>query len=468
MPFRKNTLQSKIWLYLTVFSLIILGFLWFFQVVSLNSYYEWHKTKEINAISKEVTSKYKGDISFLDNLAFEKGVCIEVVKEGKIVYTSNNFSRGCIIGDPRGDLPYRQDFINSGKKKQNYKLINPRFSNKTLVSAIDIEDTYIFVNASLEPLDSSIQILKSQFVYVSLIVLALSFLIGYSISKKISKPMEKIGSSAKKMATGDYSVVFAPDTDIKELKELSDTLDHTRDELSKTDELRRELLSNVGHDLKTPLTMIQAYAEMVRDLTYHDEEKRNKNLNTIIEETNRLNGLVEDILDLSKMQASTLNLHLEIFDLSNLISSILNRYSILKETEKYEFIYNGAKSILVLADKKRAEQVIYNLINNAVQYTGEDNKIYIDTQEEEEQVKISIRDTGKGIDPKEIPYIWDKYYHSNKKHKRSAVGTGLGLSIVKHILELHECKYGVDSSITGTTFYFYLPKEEKKEYNKPK
>ena len=140
------------------------------------------------------------------------------------------------------------------------------------------------------------------------------------------------------MANGDYSSKFEVNTDIKEIDDLGETLNYAREELSKTDELRRDLLSNVGHDLRTPLTMIKAYAEMVRDLTYNNEEKRNNNLNTIIDETERLDLLVGDIIDLSKLQSNMIALNIEKIDLNEVIKNILQKYNILKVTESYKFI----------------------------------------------------------------------------------------------------------------------------------
>ena len=146
--------------------------------------------------------------------------------------------------------------------------------------------------------------------------------------------------------------------------------------------------------------------------------------------------------------------------LDDLIRNIIKRFYILIDSDGYEFIYNNDKKIMVKADKKRLEQVIYNLLNNAVNYTGEDKKIYINVTEDKKKVLVEIRDTGKGIDKDEIKYIWNKYYHNEKKHKRNAFGTGLGLSIVKTILESHNYKYGVKSVKNhGTTFYFEIDKK---------
>ena len=273
----------------------------------------------------------------------------------------------------------------------------------------------------------------------------------------ISKPIEKISTSAKELAKGNFNVSFSSDSNLYEINELSETLEIAKNELSKTDELRRDLMANVGHDLKTPLTMIKAYAEMTRDFDNLKKEKKDENLNIIIEETDRLAVLVQDILDLSKMQSKTYELKIEEFDLDELIKSVIKRFYILIDNEGYEFVYNNKGSIIVKADKKRIEQVIYNLINNAVNYTGDDKKVFINLIKGKKKVTVEIIDTGKGIDSKDIKYIWNKYYHNEKKHKRNMYGTGLGLSIVKTILDSHNYKYGVKSEKgKGTKFYFEI------------
>ena len=194
---------------------------------------------------------------------------------------------------------------------------------------------------------------------------------------------------------------------------------------------------------------------MIRDITYKDKKKREENLNVIIEEVDRLNLLVGDILDLSVMQSKLYEKNIEDFDIVNLTKVIINRYKIFTFTEEYKFIFNTNKDeIIISADKKKIEQVLYNLINNAINYTGDDKKVIININQTKNKVRIEITDTGKGIKKEEINLIWDKYYKSNKKHKRNMIGTGLGLSIVKNIFELHNYKYGVISSSKGSTFYF--------------
>ena len=274
----------------------------------------------------------------------------------------------------------------------------------------------------------------------------------------ISKPIEQITAKSKQLANGDYNVVFDKNG-ILEIDELADTLNYLESEVSKTDEYRRDLMANVSHDLKTPLTMIKAYAEMIRDISYKDKEKMDKHLEVIISETDRLNILVGDILTLSKLQANADILNIDTFDLCGEVKEILKKYEIMKETENYNFIVNMPEKALIRADKNKINQVIYNLINNAMNYTGDDKNVWINIIENKKDYLVEIKDSGKGIDKEHLEHIWERYYKHEKNHQRNVIGTGLGLSIVKNILESHDFEYGVKSvKNKGTTFYFKVKK----------
>ena len=465
MKLKNKSLRFKIWIYLAIFSSFILILLWVFQGLFFDKYYEIKKSKELSQIADKLLESYPtyNFINILDEIAFDEGICVEVVVNGKSDYNSSGYNRGCLI-DRNGSATYKKDFIESNQTKKSYKLINKVFNNETLVYGIKLEDgVYAYINASLVPLDSATILLKQQLVIISIIILGLSVLVAYYISKNISKPIEKLSNNANKMSLGNYSDNFISDTDIEEIKQLEDNLNYMKNEFVKTDELRSELLANVSHDLKTPLTMIKAYAEMVRDITYKDSKKRNENLKVIIDESERLNVLVNDILTLSSIQSNTKELNLTDFSLDELIRNVLARYDILIEQEKYQFIYqNNTSNDNVLADYKRIEQVVYNILNNAINYTGDDKLIYIIVSDLGESYQVDIKDTGKGIEKEELKSIWNKYYHSKKKHKRNLIGTGLGLSIVKNILEQHNFNYGVESiKGQGTTFYFEISKSKK-------
>jgi signal transduction histidine kinase len=283
---KTNSLKFKIWSYLIIFSILILLFLWIFQILFLNSFYERAKVKEIADTITTIKTTYEDNTLYntIDSVSRDNGICIQIITNNSTVYDSTSFNRGCLPDQSVND--YKKAFINSLLDEETYKLINPRYDNEVLIRAIKLNNnTYAFVSTSLEPLDSAIGILQHQLVIVTFVVLLLSFIVAFFISKKISKPIEKINKSATKMSKGDYETRFYIDEDIDELNNLVDTLNLTTKELSKTEELRRELMANVSHDLKTPLTMIKAYAEMVRDLTFKDKKKRDENLNVIIEET---------------------------------------------------------------------------------------------------------------------------------------------------------------------------------------
>lgn len=460
---KKSNLRTKIWMYLIIFSASILLFLWLFQIIFLKTYYrEFRLNKLENSVKKVLNSFHDSNYEdLLDDISLEDEICIEVVNNNMTKYLSVIYNKGCMGAETSIENSYyKKDFINSNLSKKVYTLINPRFKNKTIIYGIKLDDNnYAFVSASLEPIDTTITVLKNQFIYVTMLVIILSLIVSYFVSRKISSGVIKINKEAKKLSKGNFDVKFDTDQPILELSELAETLEYTKDELSKTENLRRELLANVSHDLKTPLTMIKAYAEMVRDVTYKDDTKRTKDLNIIIEETDRLNVLVNDILELSKIQSGTQKLTIEQFDLEKFVKNIIKRYDIMSENKKYKFKVSINKNIIVSADRKRIEQVMYNLINNAINYTGDDKKIIISALELENTVRIEVKDTGKGIDKEELENIWDKYYKIDKTHSREQVGSGVGLSIVKNILINHNCNYGVESiKGNGTTFYFELPK----------
>ncbi len=456
----KTNLIKKIWFYLTIFSVSILSILWFFQVIFLNAYYTWVKINDISSIASKVKEGYQSNNyeELMDILAYNQDVCIDIVRSDNEEYYSSGLNRKCISTVEAKNLynKYVKEFMNNHMITGSYKITDNRFENKVLVTGIKLEDNYYaFISTTLEPLTSTTKILISQLIYVTILVLCLSFLIAYFVSKKISGPMIEINKKAKRMSKGDYQFSFKTDSNISEIVELTTTLDEAKDELEKTDDLRRELLANVSHDLKTPLTMIKAYAEMVRDITYKDKEKRESNLNTIIEETDRLTLLVNDILDLSKL-GSVVEIKCEDFDLNQMIRTIMKRFECF---EDIKFVYENEKTLMVHADIKKMEQVIYNLVGNAINYVGKDKKVMIQIIENKSTYTVEVIDHGKGIKKEELDKIWDKYYKIDKTHQRNQFGTGIGLSIVKEILKNHNFNYGVKSELKkGTTFYFEIKK----------
>ena len=240
---------------------------------------------------------------------------------------------------------------------------------------------------------------------------------------------------------------------------MAETLNFARDEISKSDRMQKELIANVSHDFKTPLTMIKAYASMIQEISGDNPEKRTKHTQVIIEEADRLTSLVNDLLDLSKIRSEIAALKPEVFDLSEYTFDVLEKFAYLSETQGYHFESDIEKDLYTEADPLKIGEVLYNLIGNAVNYTGEDKRVSVRLKTESDgNIRFSVTDTGKGIKPEEIATIWDRYYRSSQAHKRPVQGTGLGLSIVKTILEKHNFRFGVESIVgKGSTFYVIFP-----------
>ena len=457
----KNSLATKIFKYLAIFSLFILIFLFFFQVIFINTFYEWTKTRTIKNLSQDIlvtendTSLYEK----LDRVSYSENVCIELTNSnGDNLYST--YSSNCNLRSKA----IKRNFINSNKKTKTYNLVNNFTREKSIMNATRLSNNlYIFISTSLIPLDSTINIIEQQLIIVSIVVLLLSIVVAYFISKRLSNPIIRISKAAKLISKGKLKTNFDSGSDIKELIDLTDALNDMKEELSKTEELQKDLMANVSHDLKTPLTMIKAYAELILDININDKEKCKSNLNIIIEEVNRLNDLVNDILALTKVENDLDKLDISNFDLIKLIKRIVKQHNIyvIKDGYSIEFIYDNIDKLMISADKKKLEQVIYNLLNNALNYTGSDKKVIIKVVEDDKSYTVMVIDSGKGIDKKEIDHIFDRYYRSKKNHKRYVYGTGLGLSIVKNILLLHNYPYGVKSTKNkGTIFYFKIKRDD--------
>ena len=433
--------------------------MYLFQILFSNIYYESHKIDEVEDIANAIDENSIDLGQYLMNASFAHDICIEHVSENTSTLY-NEHTKGCLLNATNAKIEsLKESMIASNDDTIFYKITNPMFNSKSFLYGKKLKDgSYIYINSQLESLDSTNIVLKNQLLYLVIVVIFLSIIISFVISNTITKPIIMITDKAKKMGEGNLKVKFEH-SNISEIDELSETLNFAKNEMVKTDDYRRDLMANVGHDLKTPLTLIKSYAEMVRDITYKDPKKREENLNVIIEETDRLNDLVTDILTLSKIEAGADTLDIEEYDLVAQVREIIEKFEILSVTENYTFKITSPKTATVHADRNKISQVIYNLVNNAINYTGDDQTVYIDVKENKNDYMVEIKDTGKGIDDETIKHVWDRYYKTEKKHKRNKVGTGLGLSIVKGILDAHKFTYGVKSKVgKGTNFYFTIKK----------
>lgn len=335
------------------------------------------------------------------------------------------------------------------------------------IAPIGESEVYLYVGRSLHLLRATMEKLGVRMTLMSVFVVIMAFVVSSAVSAWLTKPITEMTEKAKRLAKGDFDVDFYGADYGQEMVQLADTLNYTKDELKKTDDMQKELIANVSHDFKTPLTMIKAYASMIQEISGDIPEKRNKHAQVIIEETDRLTSLVNDVLDLSKMRSNVEALKECVFNMSSYVYEIMDRFTYLKETQGYTFVVDVDERLYTKADKMKIGQVLYNLIGNAVNYTGEDKKVYVRLKKQtNESFRFEVRDTGVGIKSEELSAVWERYYRSSETHKRPVKGMGLGLSIVKTILEKHAFSFGVESiEGEGSTFYVNFPLIEKEEIN---
>ncbi len=462
-----RSLRFTVWIYFAIFSISILLLIWIVFGFSLEKTYKYMKTKDIFEIAGYIVEEWgRADFTTdaLEKLAYDNDMCIIIQDSyGRTMYSYDVMAKNCLIHGAQGMTnlsALRGAVLKTDTGVYYTELENSRFKNNMLVFVMIIGQKdnpmgYVFLNTSLEPLDSTVNIIKSQLFTISAAVLVLGFGISYFLSKLISTPIVRITRSAEKMGQGDYNISFNG-KGYTETEKLADTLNYASSEISKVDSLQRDLIANISHDIRTPLTMVKAYAEMIRDISGDNPAKRNEHVNVIIEESDRLAALVNDILDLSKLENKTEKLNLTEICLNEKIADVMTRYTLVSEQKGYKFYVGEAPDIYVRADVIKLEQVLYNLINNALNYSGDSREIYIMQIINGKKVRVCITDTGPGIEKELMPLIFDRYYRA-EKNKRDVIGTGLGLSIVKQVLISHGFDFGVQSEIgVGSTFWFEM------------
>ena len=473
MKFNSHNIRTRTWFYFITLTLGILGMLWFFQIVLLSATYQDMKVNQVRDVADKVESGIIQD-TFSMSIQIEavkKNVCGLVYNSKSVLlYQVDSLGLGCVLNERALATQTKiTEYIGVLKQSSNgemiIKLQNTEINQNMLVYGREVNSNfgnyYIFLNTPLDPIDSTISILTDQFIYVTFFVFLLATVLAFYIARRLSGPIVQMKKSAMSLAKGNYDVHFES-SEFEEITELANTLNHTGQELKKMDELRRDLIANVSHDIKTPLTMIKAYAEMIRDLTGNNVAKREENLNVILDEVDHLDALVKDMTQLSQLQANVLKLNLEDFDLVTLTHHILKLMDALVVANTIEVELLTPDRVLVTADKIKIQQVIFNYLSNAIKFIGKDKTLIIQILLEEQSVRFEVTDHGVGIKEEELPHIWDRYYKIDKNYARNAGGTGLGLAIAGAILKSHNVEYGVTSKVKeGSTFWFELPYPKK-------
>jgi len=462
-----KSMRFKLWAGMMALIVIVLLLLWLFQIVFLESFYT---NMHISGVKKEAASimesmnegsktEYENK---LEELSFEYNMSIDVIDpEGNTIFSTGTMGAG-------GQMPMMMTGSRVEAFQQalagnvvEYPLSHPRFGNQFIMIGLPVKaagtvSEVLIMNLPLAPVEDTASILKWQLLYITSILLAASLLISYLISKSFTRPILDIKKVSETMASGDFSVRISSKKQ-DEIGKLASTINYLGEQLSKIDQLRKDLIANVSHELRTPLSLIRGYAETIRDVTGDSREKRDIQLEIIIEETERLSGIVDDVLNLSQLQSGYIKLDKSRFSVRETVDAIVKRYEVLSERAEVKIVRQCATDTVLEADKARIEQVFYNLINNAFNHTSAGGTITVRAIDQPAAVRFEISDTGSGIPEEDISHIWERFYKVDKTGNKKSVGTGLGLAIVKGVLDAHQAVFGVESEMgVGTTFWFEL------------
>lgn len=457
------SIRINIFISMLSLTLIMLAILWTLQSVFFNTLYKVTKENDVERASNLIIDNIgKENIEETINQVVEEyDLCLQVFdcSNASTIYSPECQSNGCIIHQLTNNTIMYSHWLEGANNGENNIFTETSSSEagesflvlSRLVSDSNGEIYLLVVNTSIEPVESTVRAIKVMLILISVLLLLSAILISFVLSKRLSSPIVNMNNNAKKLARANYDVEFKVEGPI-EIKELAKTLNITTKELGKLDKMQKELIANISHDLRTPLTMISGYAEVMRDIP---NENTTENLQVIIDETARLTSLVNDLLNVSKLQAGTQAMNIQRMNLTKAVSNTVERYARFKEHNDFNIIFEYDEEVYINADEIRLLQVIYNLINNAINYTGIDKTVIVTQALENDVVRISVKDSGEGIKEEDLPLIWDRYYKVDKIHKRAVIGTGLGLSIVKNILLLHGSRFGVSSELKkGSTFWF--------------
>ena len=474
-------IQMHIVMMMSSFCLISFLSVWLFQIVFLDDFY---RSVKINAMKNNASqiSKMVPTVDFSINLdaadfnikmqsiSIENDACAVIVNVSNgMTVSANSYRPNCPITNLSNFMIqnlWNATIKNDGKLTlfTNDRLdildeVNVNDKNVRNIVQMQIsndlngDDVLIILSTVIRPIDIVTQILESQMWNIVLIILGCSIVFSYLLSKTIASPLKKVNEQAKMLAKGNYDPVF-DEKGYQEISELSKTLNYAANELSKVDKLRKDIIANVSHDLRTPLTMISGYGEVIRDIP---NENTAENVQIIIDEANRLTRMVNNILDISQFQSGNVTMEFEEVNITEVIKDIVLRYQKMLANKDYDISFDFDDEIIIEADKTRLEQVLYNLLSNAINYSNDEKEIIVKQTIIDDKVRIDVIDKGVGIAEEDLPYIWDKYHCSTKTDDKHNVGIGLGLSIAKAILDEHCAEYGVKSEIgKGSDFYFSI------------
>ena len=424
--------------------------------------------ESLKNIIMDYSNKYNITIALVDSLT------------NKAIYSSAREGDGLISRIQDG-------FI--GNQKQNILYSNGNYTiilHQTMQKTSFIEgfgycsdnQTIVIMSTPVASLKESVSISNRFLIYMAIIGFIITVILTFIIAKMITNPILELADISNKMGKLDFTAKYAGNRS-DEIQTLEQNMNYMSDRLEKAiyelqeanellkedikrkeaiDEMRKDFIANVSHELKTPIALIQGYAEGLNEGLCEDEESRKYYTEVILDESEKMNKMVKQLLTLSSLESGNSILHKENFNLTSLIESVLGSISILIGEKNVNIEFDSDKEIFLNADEFKIEEVVTNYISNSIHHVRDSGEIKINVSDDGENITFSVYNTGNPIPEKDLNNIWEKFFKVDKAHSRAYGGSGIGLSIVKAIVEAHNGTVAVKNILDGVEFSFKIPK----------
>ncbi len=405
--------------------------------------------------------------------------------------TENGNGRSRVFADRinhyTGNDPFANEeddeIIYSGDKRYTITKVYDNRTNSSYIelysnnkSGDDFSGTVVLLRSNLESIKDNVRLSNTFLLYAGLFVLIVTMVISNFVSGSVVKPIRQLSDIARSVSRLDFNNKYDGkaggeidtlgnsintmskklEQTISDLKSANNRLQTDIEQKVQIDEMRKEFLSNVTHELKTPIALISGYAEGLKDCINDDPESRDYYCDVIIDEARKMNEMVKKLLTLNKIEFGSGVLELERFNISEMMRSVIRSSSVLIKNKNIDLLYNIPDELFVWADEYLIEEVFTNYLTNAVNHCENELKIEVKAEKKEKTARISVFNSGKPIPEEELGKIWIKFYKVDKARTREYGGTGIGLSIVKAVMDAHNKPYGVINHLNGVEFWFEL------------
>ena len=454
-------------------AVLLLGLL---QTGLIKPYYRNSKIRTIQTLASSLAEDLlaedgatREEVSQAFAATVDNDACVVLYNsDGRLLYEADQLGEGCVFNagvSVNTSLDYQsfeslKSYVDAAGGEYSRDVVNQETSQNMVVYGTVLEENlgtyYLFLNTPLEPVDSLITLFARQYLTLTILIIAIAVLFSIWLSGKIVKPITSMQKETVKLSKADYNVHFDGGS-FTETQDLAEALNNASHQLEQIEDMRRSLMANLSHDIRTPLTNIRAYAEMIRDISGDNPEKREKHLNVIIRETEYMNRLISDMSELSQMQTGNYVLKKTNVDLVEVIHNVLMIDGALIDARKLKVDLDLPDHLIIYADEVKITEVVQNYLTNAVKHSPDEGTIHIHgwILPDEETVRVEVTDEGEGIAEEDQKLIWDRYQKASRSFSRPTQSTGLGLAIVKAILDAHHASYGVISKPhEGATFWF--------------